>query len=160
MRTTKLSSLALVAITAVMMTVVSTARAQNAPPDQAAVEKTLLANENRISDAIAKGDVKTAQSMIAADGWAVDPGGFMAVPEFLKMVGSGQVKIATWKISDSKFIWVNPTTAVLGYVWTGKGTVAAQPVPEKVYASTVWTKRGTSWVAVFHQETAAMPAAK
>ena len=159
MRTTKSSSL-VVAAAVLTMTAGLLARPQNAPPDQAAVEKMLIANENKIGDAIAKGDVKTAQSMIAADGWSADPGGFMPVAEFFKMVGSGQVKLSAYKMSDYKFVWANPTTAVLGYVWTGKGTVAGQPVPEKVYASTVWSKRGANWVAVFHQETVAMPAGK
>ena len=159
MRTTKSSPL-VIAAAVLTMTAGLLARTQNAPPDQAAVEKTLIANENRIADAIAKGDVKTAQSLIAADGWAADPGGFMGVGEFFKMVGSGQVKIASYKLSDHKFVWANPTTAILGYVWTGKGTVMGQPVPEKVYASTVWAKRGANWVAVFHQETTAMPPGK
>ena len=35
-----------------------------------------------------------------------------------------------------------------------------QPVPENVYASTVWTERNGKWVAVFHQETTAAPPAK
>jgi Domain of unknown function (DUF4440) len=160
MRTTKSSSLAVAAAVALTMTAGLAALTQFAPPDQAAVEKTLIANENKIAEAIAKGDVKTAQSIIAADGWSADPGGFMPAAEFFKMVGSGQVKIATYKMSDYKFIWVNPTTAVLGYVWTGKGSMAGQPFPEKVHASTVWTKRGANWVAVFHQETPAMAAGK
>ena len=32
------------------------------------------------------------------------------------------------------------------------------PIPSPTWASTVWTNKGGKWMAVFHQETAAMPA--
>ena len=54
-------------------------------------------------------------------------------------------------------------TALVLYKWTGAGTMMGQPVPSPTYASTVWTKKGGKWVAIFHQETTAAtppPAAK
>jgi hypothetical protein len=54
-------------------------------------------------------------------------------------------------------LWVDDNTAVHYYRWTGKGTYMGQPVPSPVYASSVWTNRGGKWIAVYHQETAAMP---
>lgn len=133
---------------------------QNAPADRAAVEKALIANEQKVSDAIGKGDVKTVQSLIAADGWSASPDGFMPVSEFFKFVGSGQLKLTDQKLSDFRFLWVDPNTAILGYTWSGKGTAMGQPVPPTMYVSTVWTKRGGTWLAVFHQETVAMPPGK
>ena len=133
---------------------------QNAPADRAAVEKALIANEQKVSDAIAKGDVKTVQSLIAADGGAMSPEGYMATPEFLKFVASGQLKLSDYKLSDFRFVWADPNNTVLTYTWTGKGTAMGQPVPPMMYASTVWTKRGGTWLALFHHEAVAMPPPK
>ena len=47
----------------------------------------------------------------------------------------------------------------VAYKWTGSGTFAGQPFPSTVYASTVWTKKGDKWIAVFHQESEAAKAA-
>jgi hypothetical protein len=41
----------------------------------------------------------------------------------------------------------------------GAGTYMGKPLSDTAYASTVWTERGGKWVAVFHQESDAAPAA-
>ena len=72
-----------------------------------------------------------------------------------------QVNITSWKISDEKVSWVDANTAIVTYKWTGAGTFQGQPFPPATYASTVWTKKGDKWLAVFHQESeAAKPAKK
>jgi hypothetical protein len=55
--------------------------------------------------------------------------------------------------------WIDDKSAVVAYTWMGKGTFMNQPMPETVYASTVWTERNGKWVAVFHQESPATPPA-
>jgi len=149
-----------VGIAALSSAISVSAAAQLSATDRAAVEKALMANEQKVADAIAKGDVKTVQSLIATDAWSADPAGFMSVAEFFKALGSGQVKIAEQKLSDFKYVWADANTVVVGYTWTGKGTFMGQPAPSPVYASTVWNKRGTNWMAVFHQETVAAPPMK
>jgi ketosteroid isomerase-like protein len=52
--------------------------------------------------------------------------------------------------------WVDANTAVVVYTWTGLGTWQGQKLPAKTYASTVWTKKADRWVAVYHQESAAV----
>jgi hypothetical protein len=72
------------------------------------------------------------------------------------LVGSlDQLVIQSYRISDEKVSWVDANTAIVAYKWTGSGTFAGQPFPSTVYASTVWTKKGDKWIAVFHQETEA-----
>jgi len=124
-------------------------------PSKAATEKTLIANENKVSDAVAKHDLKTFNDLVAADGVSADGGGFMKVADFTKAFD--QVKVSTWHIMNPQVVWINDKTAVVTYTWMGKGTFMNQPMPETVYASTVWTERNGKWVAVFHQETAAAP---
>ncbi len=129
-----------------------------ASADHAAAEKALIANEHKINEAVAKGDKATFTSLVAADSAMADETGYMQMSDFLPMFD--QVKVSTWKISDEKVHWAGANAAVVTYVWTGKGTFQGQPVPEKTYASTVWTKKDGKWVVVYHQESAAAPTKK
>jgi len=124
---------------------------------KAATEKALIANENKVSEAIAKHDVKTFTDLVSPDAVSADMGGFMKASEFTKTID--QVKISTWHIMDAKVTWIDDKSALVTYTWMGKGTYMNQPFPETTYASTVWTERNGKWVAVFHQETGAAPPA-
>jgi hypothetical protein len=117
------------------------------------LDKALIANERKAGDALAKGDKAAFLALVAPTGWAGDSTGFMKVSDFAAMFD--QVKVTSWAMSDEKVTWVDPNTAILTYKWTGAGTFQGQPMPGTVYASTVWTKRGDKWVAVFHQESEA-----
>jgi hypothetical protein len=121
--------------------------------DHSALEKALIANENKVSEAFAKGDKAAFSSLVAADGWSVDGTGLMKVSDLAAMLD--QVKVKTWKISDEKVAWVDANTAILSYKWTGSGTFQGQPLPPVTYSTTVWTKKGDKWMAVFHQESEA-----
>jgi len=49
-------------------------------------------------------------------------------------------------------LWIGPTTAIVLYAWNGSGSFMNQPFAPTTIASTVWTKRGDKWVAVYHEE--------
>lgn len=131
-----------------------------APPDRAAIEKTLMANETKINDAFMKKDIATLKTLIADDGMGVDMMGVSSVSETYKQLPTMDMKISESQLSGFKYVWVDANTVVLTYTWTGKGTMMGQPVPSPAYGSTVWNKRPNGWRAVFHQETTAMAAPK
>jgi ketosteroid isomerase-like protein len=122
-----------------------------------ALDKALIANEHKINEAVAKGDKAGFTALVTPDAWSMDAMGPMKVSEFANMFD--QLKVKTWKITDEKVAWVDPNTAIVTYKWTGSGTFQGQPVPSPTYASTVWTKKGDKWLAVFHQESEAAKAA-
>lgn len=123
--------------------------------NRAAIEKQIIANERAINDAFAKGDTKTFSSMVAPEGFGIDPGGVMKLADYVKMIS--QVKIDTWNMDNMQVTWLSPDVALHTYRWTGKGTFAGQPIPSPTYASTIWVNKGGKWLPVFHQETAAGP---
>jgi hypothetical protein len=123
-----------------------------------ATEKALIANERKVADAVAKHDVKTFSSFVTQDGWSADGNGFMKVSDFTKAFD--KLKVTEWHIADEKVSWIDDKSAIVIYTWTGKGTWDGQPVPQKVYASTVWTERNGKWLAVYHQESGATPPGK
>ena len=122
---------------------------------KAAIEKTIIANENKINEAVAKHDVKTFTDLVANDAISADGMGFMKVADFVKSMN--EVKVASWHIMDTKVQWIDDKTAVLTYSWMGSGTFKGEPIPATTFSSTVWTERNGKWVAVFHQESVAAP---
>jgi hypothetical protein len=122
-------------------------------PERSALDKALIANENKVADALMKKDKAAFTALVATDGWSIDGNGVMKTSELVGMLD--QLVIKSYKITDEKVSWADPNTAIVAYKWTGSGTFAGQPFPPIVYASTVWTKKGDKWIAVFHQETEA-----
>ena len=140
-------------LAACLLTVAFGATAYGQAGSKAATEKALVANENKINEAVAKQDVKTFLSLLAPEAVAADMGGFMKASEFSKTLD--QLKVTTWHLMDEKVMWADDKTAVVTYTWMGAGTYMKKPIPGITYASTVWTERGGKWLALFHQETAA-----
>jgi len=149
--------LALVVFT-LMLTLVAVVFAQAPAANRSAIEKQILTNERAISDAFAKGDMKAFNGLVASDAVSVDNSGIMKTgdPNFEKMMKD--MKLQSWNIDGSQFYWINDNSVVHMYKWTGKGTYQGQPVPSPTWASTVWSNKGGKWIAVFHQESLAMPA--
>src|SRR5262245_59221871 len=127
-----------------------------ATSNRATIEKQIVANERAINDAVAKGDTKTFHANLAPDAIGVDSGGVTRVnaPNFDDMMKAA--KIQSWDMDGSQFYWVDDSTVVHIYRWTGKGTYQGQPIPSPVWTSTLWTNKGGKWIGVFHQETTGM----
>ena len=126
-----------------------------AQPNHAAAEKQIIANEIAVNAAFEKHDAATIQKILLPEALAVDPGGAGTVADFLKMLPQMKVE-AGWKTDSDRMIWVDDHTAIHFYKWTGKATMAGQPIPSPTWSSTVWVLRGGQWKALFHQETQVM----
>jgi len=123
--------------------------------DNAAIAKQIEANERAVNAAVAKGDLAGFKALVADDAVSGDGAGFMPVSEFEKEFN--QIKVASFNIDQVNVKVVNPTTAIVTYHWTGKGTMMGQPIPGNVMASSVWVNKAGKWQVVFHQETVATP---
>ncbi len=108
------------------------AKAAASTAGQSALDTALIANERKVNEAVAKNDKAVFTAFVAADAMSADGNGFMKVSDFV-----------------SAFDQITST-------WTGSGTFQGQKVPSKTYCSTVWTKKGDKWVAVYHQESEAV----
>jgi Mn2+/Fe2+ NRAMP family transporter len=132
------------------------AAAQGKDADKAALEKTIIANEQKLNDAVAKGDLGAFKALVSSGAWSIDSGGPMSVSDFEKNFKQAKIEPGS-KITETRVLWIASNTAVLLYKWTGKGTFMGQPLPPVTYCSTVWHKSGDKWAAEFHQESAAAP---
>lgn len=125
--------------------------------NHAAAEKQILANETAVNAAFEKHDTATIQKYILAEAVQVDPSGPGSVADFLKMLPEMKIEPG-WKIELSKVLWIDDSTAVHMYKWTGKATMTGQALPSPTWSSTVWVMRNGQWRAAFHQESTAMAA--
>ncbi len=116
--------------------------------NKAATERELIERERAIIQAIAKGDKTVFLASVADDGfWVL--GGFVPAPRLVDAFG--EFKFSSSEVTNPHVVWVDPTTAIVIYAWTGTGTIFNRPFVSKV-ASTVWTRRSDRWIAVYHHE--------
>ena len=113
----------------------STTRAQ---AHHAAAEKQIVANENAVNAAIQKGDLAAFQKLVPGEAWAVDGMGISTGADFAKIMTEFKVEPG-WKIDGSRFLWVNDTTVIHTYRWTGKGTAMGQKLPSPTWSSSLWS---------------------
>ena len=132
------------------------------PMTKSANADKLIANENKLLDAVKAKDVKTFNSLVKAGSWSIDENGLMLVDEFVKVLGDpkSDFKIETMKASDMKVIDIDPNSAIVAYTTEQKGSFMGMPLPAKTYVTTTWANRGGTWQAIFHQESTALPAKK
>lgn len=128
--------------------------------DRAALEKRLVANERSINRAVAEGDLDTFKSLVAADGVSIDMSGRMPTGETIRTFDNFRrlLRLKTWDLSEFQVTWLSGDAALVTYKWEGTGTYRGEPVPSPVWCSSVWAQRDGQWMAVFHQETAAVEA--
>jgi hypothetical protein len=119
------------------------------PKDTA--EKTLIANERSLHDAVAKGDKTSFRSLVLPEGLWTTRQGF--VPMQLLADGLEGFKLTKWEIVNSRVTWLGEDSAIVTYVWTGSGTFGDQPLAPTTLAATVWARRDGKWLAVHHQQT-------
>ena len=132
------------------------------PMAKSMVADKLMANENKLIDAVRAKDVKAFSSLVKAGSWSIDENGPMPVDDFIKALGDpkADVRIEMLKASDMKVVDIDATAAIVMYTAEQKGSFMGMPFPPKVYATTVWANHGGAWHAVFHQESTAAPPPK
>jgi len=119
-----------------------------------ATDEALIANERAMLDALEKKDADAFKAMIVPDAWSADANGFSKVSDFVPMIP--QMTMTDSKMNDPKVVHIDANTAIVTYTWTGTATMPGMPTQDKpTYISTVWTKRGGKWLAIYHQETEA-----
>ena len=122
----------------------------------------LMANENKLLEAVKAKDAKTFSSMVSKGSWSVDAMGLQSNDEFVKMLSDpkGDMKIEMLKASDMHVIDIDADAAIVTYKVEQKGSMMGMAFPPTVYASTIWKNTGGTWHAVFHQESTAEPMKK
>lgn len=137
----------------VTKTTTTTTKSNKASGHDEAIKKM----ERELWDAWKAKDMKPFEAMIADDSMTLDMAqGWQTKSQMLKSMTDMPCDVKSYSISDEKISWLNKDSALYTYTANVDATCGGQKIPDKVYASSVWAKRGAKWEGTFHQETPAM----
>ena len=74
----------------------------------------------------------------------------------LKEMGSANCQISSFSVSGFSYTWLSRNSLIVTYEASQDGSCGGNKLPGKVYASSVWVKRGGKWMTAFHQESPSM----
>ena len=118
-------------------------------------EAAVIEREHALYAALAKGDKDAFRSLTLPEGVWTTPSGF--VPMGPLGGGLSAFELPHWAIENPHVVWTDGSSALVLYVRTGGGSYDRRPFASMMLASTLWTKRGGTWLAVHHQETENIP---
>jgi hypothetical protein len=139
-----------------VLAVVAPARpggAANAAKGEPSLKEGLVTNEKGAFEAFKQKDATTFNGYLADDFLGVDSGGVTHKAAQAEAMADTQLK--DYALDDIKLVKATKNVVILTYKLTQHGTYKGEPIPAKVYATSVWAKRGEKWLAVLHQETPA-----
>jgi ketosteroid isomerase-like protein len=133
------------------------ATSAKAQKGSAATEEAIKKMERDLWDAWKNKDMKPFESMIADDAMTLDMAqGWQNKSQMIKSMTDMPCDVKSYSFADEKISWLNKDTALYTYTASADATCGGQKAPDKVYASSVWSKRGAKWEGTFHQETPAV----
>ena len=118
---------------------------------QTTTAPTLIANERALYEAIASGDKAGFQALVLPEGLWTTASGFVPMGQLADHLAS--FALPKWGGENLRVMWTDDNTALVCYVRTGGGSVNHQSFALTTVATTLWTKRGSKWLAIHHQET-------
>src|ERR1700674_140951 len=131
------------------------AKAKATTSGNAATEKKLVDMEKSLWEAWKNHDSGTFQKLLSSGSVNVNPTGFESTEQEVKEIGGSDCKVNSYSVEDPKSTWVDKDAVLLTYKANQDAVCGGQKVPESVWASSLWVKKGNEWKAAFHQETPA-----
>ena len=117
------------------------------------LQQQIVAKEREELDTLKSGDLKAFANLIADEAIFLDAHGSATKAEVVEH--TAEFRLTDYTMDAIKFVPVNSTTGMLIYRIVEAGNSHGQDFAATVYVSALWTKRGTRWVCLFSQETAA-----
>ena len=105
----------------------------------APTEKTLESNEKAGWQAWKDHDAKQAVAWFTNDSISI----------------AARCVVNSFSLSDFSYMWLDKDTVVMTYTGTQDATCDGKKQGEKVFATSIWQKKGGKWLSPFHQETEA-----
>lgn len=129
-------------------------QAASASKGKSSLEETIISMEKRAWEAVKNRDTKAFSELFAADGMMADSAGFATRSAFFQTLPD--LTISQYTLTDFKVMMIDKDSAIITYKADVKGSFKGQAFPPNpAYVSSIWTKRGGKWMAVYHQETMA-----
>lgn len=129
--------------------------ARQNPPQAAtdALRDEIVAHERAGLDALKTGDLTDFANSTADDAVFVDAAGAASKEQVMKNVGGFQ--LGDYSITDVRFVALSADSGLIVYRLAESGTSHGKQFAAKVIVSSLWARRGSKWMCLFSQETAA-----
>lgn len=139
----------------------SESKAKSSGASAAATDDAIKKMERELWEAWKAKDMGPFEKLVASDGVALDMmQGWQDKAAMMKGMKDMPCEVASYSIADEKMTHVDKDATIYTYTANVDATCGGQKIPDKVYCSSVWAKRGAKWETVFHQETPVMPPPK
>jgi hypothetical protein len=133
-----------------------TVASQDSGADQGSMERQIVSKEREGLDALKVGDVERFGNLTADEAVMVDAHGPASKAQVLQNVAG--FKLTDYAMEDVRFVPFSANTGLISYKIIEKGVSHGREFAAQAYVSSIWTERGSKWVCLFSQETAARPA--
>jgi len=117
------------------------------------MEQQIVSKEREGLDALKTGNLELFGNLTADDAVLVDAHGPASKAQVLKNVA--EFRLLEYSMEDVRFLPIAPKFGLITYKISEKGVSHGKEFAAQAYVSSVWTERGSAWVCVFSQETAA-----
>ncbi len=92
------------------------------------------------------------QTLLTDEAVNVGVGGLSNKSQIVKSTSSG-CDVKSFSVDNFKVVMLDKDAALLTYTATQDGVCGGKTIPAKVFASSVYVKRGGKWLNAFYQET-------
>ncbi|HEY0006525.1 MAG TPA: nuclear transport factor 2 family protein [Pyrinomonadaceae bacterium] len=116
-------------------------------------ESMIIANEQKVLDAIKSRNQAGFTALVDQNGWVVGSRGAMKISAVLSSIFDPSYTITEYRMEDPQILMLDKDAALLSYKSINSATSNGKTESEVSYDSTVWVKRQGKWMAMFHQST-------
>ncbi len=116
-------------------------------------KEALIALEKQAWEAWKTSDGKFFQGLLSEDSIGFGDSGVARKDMIVKDIAGTDCEVRSYSLDNYELVMLDPNTAILTYKADQDATCKGKAVPAKVWASSVYVKRGGKWLNAFHQET-------
>ena len=127
------------------------------PTGTGSLEEMIVAQEKMIIEAIKKNDAEAFKAHVDMNGTAVGSNGIMKISEVIPMLFGSKVSVAEYTLVDPQVRSLDKNTAIISYMSSSTSTFDGKTMTMKSYDTTIFVRRVSKWVAVFHQSSEMAP---
>ena len=118
--------------------------------DKPKAEAELIANENKVWDALKNKDASVFQALLADDARHVSPNGLIGKSQAIQNMDTCTMN--SYSVGGFQVLWAGEETAIVNYSAKVDAVCGSDAVTSPLSVTTVWVRRAGNWVAFFHQE--------
>ena len=127
------------------------------PTGTGSLEEMIVAQEKMIIEAIKKNDAEAFKALVDINGTAVGSNGIMKISEVIPMLFGPKVSVTEYTVVDPQVRSLDKNTAIISYMSSSTSTFDGKTMTMKSYDTTIFVRRVSKWVAVFHQSSEMAP---